>query len=145
MTTLTKSTKSSKEKDIQRNWHLIDLKGKVLGRAAVTISKLMLGKHKVTFSGYLDSGDYVVAINAKEIVLTGKKLSQKLYTRYSGFPGGLTVKTAGELMAKSPKEVVQRAVSGMLPKNKHRKKRLTRLYIFADAKHPYEAKFKKAD
>lgn len=145
MATLTKSTKSSKEKDIERNWHLIDLRGQVLGRAAVTISRLMLGKHKPTFSGYLDSGDYVVAINAKEVVLTGKKLSQKLYTRYSGFPGGLTVKTAGELMAKSPKEVVQRAVSGMLPKNKHRKKRLTRLFIFADAKHPYEIKFKKAD
>lgn len=140
MVALTKSTKPQKEKDIARTWHLVDLKGKVLGRAAVSISRLMIGKHKSTFSTHLDSGDYVVAINAKKVVLTGNKLANKVYTNYSGFPGGLRTQTAQDLITKNPKELIRHAVSGMLPKNKHRKPRLTRLFIYPDAKHPYESK-----
>ncbi|OGK17943.1 50S ribosomal protein L13 [Candidatus Roizmanbacteria bacterium RIFCSPLOWO2_12_FULL_40_12] len=140
MVTLTKSTKPQKEADIKRSWHLIDLKGKVLGRAAVSIAGLIQGKHKTARSFHFDGGDYVVAINAKDIVMTGRKLSDKVYTRYSGYPGGLRTNTAGEILSKNPKELVRHAVSGMLPKNKLRKPRLTRLFIFPDAKHPYEEK-----
>ena len=140
MVSHTKSTKPQKEKEITRTWHLIDLKGKILGRAAVSIARLMQGKHKTTFSTHLDSGDYVVAINAGKIVLTGNKLSDKTYTNYSGYPGGLRVQTAQDLLTKNPKELIRHAVSGMLPKNKHRKPRLTRLFIYPDMKHPYEAK-----
>ena len=142
MVSLTKSTKPQKEKDITRAWHLVDLKGQVLGRAAVTISRLMIGKHKSTFSTHLDSGDHVVAINAKKVVLTGNKLANKVYTNYSGYPGGLRTQTAQDLLTKNPKELIRHAVSGMLPKNKHRKPRLTRLFIYPDVKHPHEAKLK---
>ena len=138
----TKSTKPQREKEIVRTWHLIDLKGKILGRAAVSIARLMQGKHKSSFSTHLDSGDFVIAINARKIVLTGNKLSDKKYTNYSGYPGGLRVQTAQELLIKNPKELIRHAVSGMLPKNKHRKPRLTRLYIYPENTHPYESKLK---
>ncbi len=141
MPTLSQSTKSQSETDIQRNWHLVDLKGKVLGRVAGSISKLLQGKHKTAYTQYLDSGDHVVAINAKDIILTGRKLLQKTYTNYSGYPGGLRVRTAAEVIAKNPKEIVQHAVSGMLPKNKLRQRRLTRFFIFTGEEHPYKEKF----
>lgn len=141
MTTFSKSTKSQKAKEVQRDWHLVDLKGKILGRAAVSIAQYIQGKHKPTYSPHLDGGDFVVAINANDIVLTGKKIAQKTYTKYSGYPGGLRVRTAGEMLSKNPNEVVRLAVSGMLPKNKLRKRRLTRLHIFSDEKHPYQEKF----
>lgn len=140
MTHITTSTKPAREKDIQRTWHLIDVKGKVLGRIAPKAAMFLQGKHKSTYAPYLDAGDYVVVINANNIVLTGKKMKSKIYTRYSGYPGGLTSITAEKLMEKKPEEVVKRAISGMLPKNKLRDKRLTRLFIFKDEKHPYEAK-----
>ncbi len=141
MPTLTKSTKPQSATSIKRNWHFVDLKGKVLGRAAGSIASLIQGKHKTTYTSYLDAGDYVVAVNAQSIVLTGRKLSQKTYSNYSGYPGGLRVRTADKVMAKNPKEVIQRAVSGMLPKNKLRKSRMTRLFVYADDKHPHQDKF----
>lgn len=140
MPVLSKSTKPQKAEGIQRDWHLVDLKGKVLGRTAGSIARLMQGKHKSSYSTHLDSGDYVVAINAKDLVLTGRKLSQKTYSNYSGYPGGLRVRTAQEVFEKNPKEIIQHAVSGMLPKNKLRKKRLTRLFIFTGEEHPYKEK-----
>lgn len=139
---LTTSTKPQKAGEINRMWHLVDLKGKVLGRIAGSIASIIQGKHKPTYSLNLDSGDYVVAINAKDVVLTGRKLLQKTYARYSGYPGGLRIQTAQELLSKKPGELIRHAVSGMLPKNKLRKRRLTRLFIFADDKHPYEEKLK---
>lgn len=142
MVRLTISTKPQKAEEINRTWHLVDLKGKVLGRVAGSIANIIQGKHKTTYSPNLDSGDYVIAINAKDIVLTGRKLSQKTYTRYSGYPGGLRIQTAQELLSKNPGELIRHAVSGMLPKNKLRKRRLTRLFIFADDKHPFETKLK---
>lgn len=143
MVTGTHSTKSVKEKDIKRNWTLIDLSGKVVGRIAPLISTLLQGKHKVDYVSYLDMGDNVVAINAGEVVITGRKAQTKEYTRYSGYPGGLKKVSYQTMMEKNPTEIIKRAVSGMLPKNKLRDQRLKRLYVYADNKHPYADKFKK--
>ena len=141
MVQLTQSTKSVSEKNIKRNWHLIDVKGKILGRAVPEATKLLQGKHKLDYTTYLDSGDYVVIINAKYVVVTGKKPRTKLYTSYSGYPGGLKSIRFEELLKKNPSAVIRHAVSGMLPKNKLRDKRLSRLFVYPDEKHPYKNKF----
>lgn len=137
----TKSTRSISSKEISRSWHLIDLKGKTLGREIPTIAGLLQGKHKVNFVPYLDNGDFVVVINVKEVKVTGKKASQKEYQYYSGFPGGQRVVPFKEMMTKNPREIVRHAVTGMLPKTKLRDTRLSRLYIFEGAEHPYTDKF----
>lgn len=143
MARLTQQTKPVKGNEVKREWHLIDLKGKVLGRVCTEIAKLLQGKHKVNYVPYLDMGDYVVAINAKYVKVTGRKEREKVYTRYSGYPGGLKKETFGELMQRNPAKIIEHAVSGMLPKNKHRKRRLKRLFVFPDDKHPYSDKFQK--
>jgi large subunit ribosomal protein L13 len=142
MVNLTVSTKPVKAKEIKREWHLIDASSKILGRLAPEVVKLLQGKHKINYVPYLDMGDYVVVINAKKIVVSGKKANQKIYTRYSGYPGGLKEISFNKLLEKKPEEILKRAVSGMLPKNKLRKKRLARLYVFADENHPFADKFK---
>ncbi len=142
MTKLTPSTQAQKAKDIVRNWHLVDLDKQILGRSTSEIVKFLQGKHKVNYAPYLDMGDYVVVINAGKVKLTGKKFQTKTYSRYSGYPGGQKTKTFTEVMSKNPAEIIRHAVSGMLPKNKLRARRLTRLYVFVDSNHPYQAKFK---
>lgn len=141
MTTQTKSTKSQSTKDIKRGWHLVDVSNQILGRAATRITKFLQGKHKRNFSSNLDSGDYVVVINAKKIRLSGKKTKTKVYTRYSGYPGGLKRETFANLIERKPEEAVRHAVSGMLPKNKLRDRRLSRLFIFEGDKHRFGDKF----
>lgn len=143
MAKLTQSTKSIKESEIKRDWHLVDVGGCVLGRITPQIAKLLQGKHKTTYVPYLDMGDYVVVINAKKVILTGRKANVKTYTRYSGYPGGLRTATFKDLLEKNPGVVIKHAVSGMLPKNKHRDLRLGRLFVFPDEKHSYQEKFKK--
>jgi len=145
MATLTQATKSAKQKEISRDWHLIDLKDQILGRSIPEVSRLLQGKQKVKYSQYLDSGDYVVIINAKYVTISGKKAEVKQYTNYSGYPGGLKTINFKDLVKKNPDKLVRHAVSGMLPKNKLRDRRLARLFIFADDKHPYSEKFKKAE
>jgi len=140
MVTPTHSTKSIKEKDIKREWVLIDLSGKVVGRIAPIIATLLQGKHKSNYVTYLDMGDNVVAINAKKVVITGRKAETKEYTRYSGYPGGLRKISYKTMMEKNPTEIIKRAVSGMLPKNKLRDPRMKRLFVFADENHPYKDK-----
>ncbi len=142
MVSLTKSTKPIKEKDIKRTWHLVDVKDQILGRTVTEISKLLQGKHKPSYATYLDMGDFVVVINAKFIKVTGKKEKEKVYTSYSGYPGGLKKITFDKLIKKNPKELLRHAVSGMLPKNKLRDRRLARLFIYPDDRHPYKGKFK---
>ncbi len=137
MANLTKSTKPVKSKEIKRDWHLFDAKDKVLGRFATEIIRYLTGKNKVNYVPYLDMGDFVVVVNAKHIVLTGKKEQTKTYSRYSGYPGGLKTISFAVLKEKNPAEIIKQAVSKMLPKNKLRVKRLTRLFIFAEEKHPY--------
>jgi len=141
MKKLKQSTRSIKNKEIKRDWYLLDAKGEVLGRFASKIVTYLLGKHKVNYVPHLDCGDFVVVINAKDVVLTGKKENFKTYSRYSGYPGGLKTITFSELKEKNPAEIIKLAVSRMLPKNKLRQKRLNRLLVFADDKHPYKNKF----
>lgn len=142
MANQTKTTRAVKAQEISRTWHLIDIGGKVLGREVPRITQLLQGKHKRTYVPYLDMGDCVVVINAQDVLLTGKKMSVKEYDSYSGYQGGRKVLTFAQLMARKPDEVVRRAVTGMLPKNKHRDPRLARLFIYAGSEHPYADKFK---
>lgn len=140
MAGLTKTTLTLKESDIDRKWHLLDARGKVLGRMVTDASQMLIGKSKANFTPHMDNGDYVIVINAKDVEVTGRKADQKVYTRYSGYPGGLKEIPYAQLMAKDPTKVIKNAVSGMLPKNKHRKRRMARLFVFADDKHPYADK-----
>ncbi len=142
MVNLTQSTKSVSLYDINRKWYLVDVSNKILGRIVPEIVKLLQGKHKVNYVPYLDMGDYVVVINAAKVKLTGKKEKVKTYTRYSGYPGGLKKINFQRLLKENPTEIIKHAVSGMLPKNKLRKARLKRLFVFADDKHPYGDKIR---
>lgn len=141
MNKLTQSTKPTKEKQIDRKWHLIDASGKVLGRLTPQIVKLVQGKHKTSYVPNMDIGDYVVVINASKVVITGKKALSKEYTNYSGYPGGLKKINFADLLKKDPREVIKRAVSGMLAKNKFRSDRLNRVNVFPYAEHSYKDKF----
>lgn len=138
-------TTVTKAKQIKRSWHLIDLKGQTLGRIASRMAQILMGKHKVYFTPALDCGDFIVAINAAEIVVTGRKTKQKTYYRHSGYPGGLKSLTFEQLMEKDPRKVIRLAVKNMLPKNKLKDKRLARLKVFVNEKHDYEDKFKKEE
>lgn len=138
----TELTTSTKISDIKRSWHLIDLKSKTLGRISTQIAKLLMGKSKPYFVRNLDCGDYVVVINAKEIEVSGNKAKQKIYYRYSGYPGGLSQETLEKLKDRKPEEVIYHAVKGMLPQNKLRDRMLSRLHIYAGSEHQYNDKFK---
>ncbi len=135
-------TYSPKAKEIKREWHLIDAKDKILGRLATQIAQLLMGKNKPYFTRYLDCGDYVVVINAKEVKVTGKKEKQKIYYHHSGYPGGLKETPLWMLREKFPERIITKAVSGMLPKNKLRANMLGRLKVQPRKEHPYEDKFK---
>ena len=128
---------------VDRKWHLIDLKGKTLGRVCTEIAQLLMGKGKVDFSYNRDDGDYVVAINAADIVTTGRKLKQKVYYHHTAWSGHLKELTLGELMRKDSRQVITHGIYGMLPKNKLRDTRMTRLKVFVGAEHTYTDKFTK--
>lgn len=133
----------TKAKDIKRSWHMVNVGGKILGRAATGIATLLMGKSKPIFVRHLDCGDFVVVTNAAKVLTTGNKLKQKIYTTYSGFPGGLRKEALQDLLTRKPTEVVRRAVYGMLPKNKLRDSMIKRLYIYPDDQHPYKEKISK--
>lgn len=137
------TTKATTQKDIVRDWHLVDAKGKVLGRIAVEIAHYLMGKSKPYFVRNLDCGDYVVVINAKEVVVTGTKTTEKTYFRHSGYPSGLKGETFKDLQARQPQDIIMHAVRGMLPQNKLRDGMLTRLHVFAEEEHKYADKFAK--
>ncbi len=137
-------TKPTRAGQIKREWHLVDVGGKILGREATGIAKALIGKNKPYFSKNLDCGDYVVVINAKDIAVSGKKETDKVYTRYSGYPGGLRRIRLEEYREKKPQEIIRHAVSGMLPKNKLRDAMLKRLYVFAGNEHKFTDKFKES-
>lgn len=141
MNKLTQSTKPTKEKQVVREWHLIDASKKVLGRLTPQIVRLVQGKHKTTFVPNMDVGDYVVIINASKVIVTGKKTLAKEYTNYSGYPGGLKTINFADLLKKDSREIIKRAVSGMLAKNKFRGDRLNRVIVFPHAEHSYKDKF----
>lgn len=136
-------TKSTKANDIKREWHLVDVKNKILGRIASDIALLLMGKSKPYFVRNLDLGDYVVVINAKSVKTTGKKEDLKKYFRSSGYPGGFKAETLKELRKRKPEEIITHAVSGMIPQNKLKAQMLKRLYVFAEEEHNYKDKFNK--
>jgi large subunit ribosomal protein L13 len=136
---MNKKTYLPKQDAIERKWHLIDANGKVLGRLAVEIAEILRGKNKVFYTNHIDCGDFVVVVNASKIVLTGKKLDQKTYFTYSGYPGGVKLTPYSVLMEKSPQKALRAAVKGMLPKNKLADKQITRLKVFKDDKHTHSA------
>ncbi|MBU0570324.1 50S ribosomal protein L13 [Patescibacteria group bacterium] len=138
-------TYQPKAKEITRDWHLVDVKEQVLGRTASNIAKFLMGKHKPNYAPHMDMGDYVVVVNARHVKLTGRKDKQKVYRSRSGYPGGFKEVKFRQLISEQPEKVIQHAVSGMLPKNRLQKKRMTRLKVFADEKYPYEDKFKKKE
>jgi large subunit ribosomal protein L13 len=132
-------TYSTKAADIERQWHVIDASGKILGKLATEAAKLLMGKHKPTFSRHLDTGDFVVIINAAKVRFTGKKEEQKLYYRHSGYAGGLKSTTLAEMMESHPTRVVEHAVKGMLPHNRLGAKMLKKLKVYAGEEHPHLA------
>lgn len=138
-----KTTTPTKISEIKREWHLVDVNGKVLGRIANEIALLLAGKAKPNFIRNLDCGDYVVIINAQKVVVTGKKEDQKKYYRHSGYPGGFREETLGQLRARKPEDIIMYAVKGMLPQSKLRDRMLKRLFVFKDENHKYQDKFKK--
>ena len=139
---MNKQTKSTKAKDIKREWHLVDVQNEVLGRVATKIANLLMGKSKPYFVRNLDCGDYVVVINSKEIKVTGKKETDKNYYRHSGYPHGFRSETLAELRERKPEEIIRHAVKGMLPQNRLRAPLLKRLIVFPGKDHKYQDKLK---
>lgn len=137
MQNLTKPTKTA---EVKRQWHVVDVNNEILGRSATKIAEYLMGKSKAYFAKNIDCGDYVIVTNALNVKVTGTKEKSKLYTNYSGYPGGLRTRRLEEVRAKKPEEIIRHAVSGMLPKNKLRAQMLKRLYVFKDATHPYADK-----
>ncbi|KKR33087.1 MAG: 50S ribosomal protein L13 [Candidatus Gottesmanbacteria bacterium GW2011_GWA2_41_12] len=142
MANQTKLTIPTRDRDIKREWFLVDVKDKVLGRVATEIAGYLMGKDKPYFVRNLDMGNFVVVVNCKDVKVTGNKRKQKTYENYSGYPGGRKVKTFETVIQDHPERVIREAVSGMLPHNKLHDILMSRLYIYPDDSHPYESKFK---
>lgn len=132
-------TYNQKGSETSREWWVIDASTLPLGKLATIIADKLMGKSKVTYTPHIDNGDYVVVTNAKDLVVTGEKLTQKKYYHHSGYPGGLKTLTLAEVLDKNPALAIQSAVQGMLPKNKLLKERMKRLRVFANAEHPHIA------
>ena len=132
-------TYSQKSSEISREWYLIDASSMPLGKLAVVIADKLMGKSKVTYTPHIDNGDYVVVINAKNLVVTGNKMTEKMYHHHSGFPGGLKSLKLEEVVEKNPSLAIKEAVKGMLPKNKLAADRLARLRVFDGAEHAHTA------
>lgn len=130
---------TQKTSSVVRKWHVIDAKDQVLGRLATTIATKLIGKDKRTYTPHIDAGDYVVVINAAEVVVTGNKEQDKNYYRHSGFPGGLKKRTLSELKAQFPERVIEAAVKNMLPKNKLQSPRMVRLKVYAGSEHKHQS------
>lgn len=132
-------TFSPKPGDIERRWHIVDADDQVLGRLASQIAQLLRGKHKPIYAPHVDTGDFVVVVNAEKIVLTGNKREQKIAYRHSGYPGGLKKTPYSTLLDTKPERAIQLAVKGMLPRNKLGRKMLTKLKVYAGTDHPHAA------
>lgn len=133
-----------KASEIEREWFVVDAEGKNLGRLATQIATILRGKHKPTFTPSMDVGDFVIVVNAEKVVVTGRKLEQKMYYRYSGYPGGLTETRLDRMLAKHPTRVIEHAVKGMLPKNRLGRAMIKKLKIYAGDSHPHAAQKPKA-
>lgn len=125
--------------NIERKWYVVDAAGQTVGRLAAEVAKILRGKNKPTFTPHVDTGDFVIVINAEKAVFTGKKLTDKMYFRHSGYPGGTTFTAAGKLMEKAPEKVIEKAVRGMLPKNRLGAQMYRKLNVYAGSEHPHAA------
>ena len=132
-------TYTAKPGEIERRWYVVDAEGQTLGRLATRIADTLRGKNKPQYTPHVDTGDFVVVVNAEKIHVTGKKLDDKIYYRHSGYPGGLKQRTLREQLDRRPTEVIRIAVKGMLPKNKLAARQLTKLKVYAGPEHPHEA------
>ncbi len=132
-------TWNAKPGELDRRWYLVDAEGKTLGRLATQIADLLRGKGKPEYTPHVDTGDFIVVVNAEKIAVTGKKLDQKIYYRHSGYPGGLKQRTLREQLSRRPTEVLRKAVKGMLPRNRLANQQITKLKIYAGPEHPHEA------
>lgn len=139
MNTLSYKTKSERKEDVVRSWYVIDGDGEIIGRTATRIANVLRGKHKPSYTPHIDTGDNVIVINAEKMRFTGNKLDQKEYDHYTGYPGGRKVRTAKEMFEKKPIAVIEKAVKGMLPKNKLGRAMFRKLYVYEGASHPHQA------
>jgi large subunit ribosomal protein L13 len=132
-------TYSAKPKEIEQRWYLVDAEGQTLGRLATRIADTLRGKRKPVYTPHIDTGDFVVVVNAEKIAVTGKKREEKIYYRHSGYPGGLRERTFAEEIERRPTEVLRKAVKGMLPRNRLARRQLTKLKVYAGPEHPHGA------
>jgi len=129
----------AKPHEVERRWYIVDAEGKTLGRLSSRIAMILSGKHKPTYTPHVDSGDFVIVINADKVKLTGKKLDQKMYRWHSGHPGGLKERTYREMMNTHPEKVILHSVKGMLPKNRLGRRMITRLKVYRGTEHKHQA------
>ncbi|MBO2532812.1 LSU ribosomal protein L13P [Planifilum fulgidum] len=134
-----RTTYMAKPGEVERKWYVVDAKGKTLGRLASEVAALLRGKHKPQYTPHVDTGDFVIVINAKEVQLTGKKLANKIYYRHSGWPGGLKKTTAADMRNTRPERMIELAVKGMLPKTSLGRRQLRKLKVYAGPEHPHQA------
>ena len=132
-------TYAPKVSEIERQWFVVDAEDLVLGRMATEVARVLRGKHKPTFAPYLDMGDHVIVVNASKVVLTANKAETKMVHRHSGYPGGLSSQTYGDLLAKKPADAIRRSIKGMLPRNRLGAQMLTKLKVYAGPDHPHAA------
>ncbi len=133
------TTYSAKKEDAQRAWFVVDAEGQTLGKLAVKVANVLRGKHRPTFTPHVDTGDFVVVINAEKIQVSGKKRDQKLYRHHTGFPGGLKTRTFRQMQEKHPERIIKKAVKGMLPHTRLGNQQIKKLKIYAGAEHPHQA------
>ena len=134
-----RKTYSPKAGEVERNWYVVDAAGMPLGRLSSQVARRLMGKHKPSYAPHLDVGDFIIVVNADQVVLTGRKDEQKVYYRHSGYPGNLKSETAGELRRRRPRKLVENAVKGMLPKNRLGRHQLRKLKVYAGPEHPHQA------
>ncbi|MFC5465898.1 50S ribosomal protein L13 [Lederbergia graminis] len=134
-----RTTYMAKASEIERKWYVVDAEGKTLGRLSTEVASILRGKHKPTFTPHVDTGDHVILINAEKIELTGKKLSDKIYYRHTGYAGGIKSRTALEMRTKYPEKMLELAIKGMLPKGSLGRQMFKKLHVYAGAEHPHEA------
>jgi len=132
-------TYQAKKEEVDHKWYLVNAEGKVLGRLSTEVAKILRGKNKPTYTPHVDTGDFVIVVNAGKVTLTGKKMKDKIYYRHTGYPGGIKEMNAEKLLAKKPTEMIRMAVKGMLPKNSLGRQMLRKLKVYAGPNHPHES------
>ena len=139
MDTLSYKTVHANKQTVQHKWYVIDAEGEIVGRLCTKIATILRGKNKPSYTTHADAGDFVIVLNADKVRFTGKKMQDKVYRHYTGYPGGQKTYTAQELMARKPNDIVERAVKGMLPKNRLGRSMIKKLFIYTGAEHPHQA------